>query len=142
MNYNKLFLSCTDTVVGLGGPMNKETEEAIFKLKERSKEKPLLIMVSSIEEARKFEGWNSNAEELSKKYWPGQLTIVLDKVGIRIPDSKELIELMNKIGPIYMTSANKERTTNSWHWKSKTRVPRSNYLLRTNKRFWCCFNNY
>ncbi len=54
MNYKKLFLACTDTVVGLGGPMNNETEQAIFKLKERSKEKPLLIMVPTIEEARKF----------------------------------------------------------------------------------------
>ncbi len=107
MKYDNLFLATTDTVVGIGGPMNKNTESEIFLLKKRERKKPLLVMVPSIEKAREFKGWNSNAEGLAQEFWPGQLTIVLDSVGIRIPNSKELIDLMEKIGPIYVTSANK-----------------------------------
>ncbi len=105
--YERIFIASTDTVVGIGGPMNLETKEILFKLKERPKNKPLLIMVGTIEEARKFKGWNKNAEKLAKKYWPGQVTIIVGEIGIRIPDNILLIKLLKKIGPIYMTSANK-----------------------------------
>ncbi|MCP4336346.1 MAG: Sua5/YciO/YrdC/YwlC family protein [Mycoplasma sp.] len=105
--YEKLFIAKTDTVVGIGGPVEPEVEKEIFELKGRPKNKPLIIMVNSIKEAKKFDGWNENAEKIAKKFWPGQVTIVLSKVAIRIPNSKELLDLINKIGPIYMTSANK-----------------------------------
>ncbi|TCG10810.1 Sua5/YciO/YrdC/YwlC family protein [Mycoplasma marinum] len=105
--YTNIFISTTDTVVGIGAPMSKENEQKLFSIKNRPSNKPLLVMVSSIEEARKFEGWNNNAEKLAQKYWPGQVTIIIGEIGIRIPNNKQLIELIKIKGPIYMTSANK-----------------------------------
>ncbi len=105
--YKELFIATTDTVVGIGAPMNEKNRLEIMELKERPKEKKLLVMVGSLDLARTFKGWNYNAEIIAQKYWPGQVTIVLDEVGLRIPDNSELINLINDKGPIYMTSANK-----------------------------------
>ncbi|NQZ29488.1 MAG: Sua5/YciO/YrdC/YwlC family protein [Mycoplasmatales bacterium] len=109
--YEELFIATTDTVVGIGAPISETNRKKIMQLKERPENKKLLIMVGSIAEARTFAGWNSNAEAIAQKYWPGQVTIVLDEIGLRIPDNKGLINLMDEIGPIYMTSANKSGCT-------------------------------
>ncbi|TCG10589.1 L-threonylcarbamoyladenylate synthase [Mycoplasma todarodis] len=109
--YEELFIATTDTVVGIGAPMTESNRRKIMKIKERPEEKKLVVMVSSIAEARTFAGWNENAEAIAQKYWPGQVTIVLEEVGLRIPHNKGLINLMNEVGPIYMTSANKSGHT-------------------------------
>ncbi len=106
MKYKNIFIATTDTVVGIGGPMNEKVRKEIFELKKRPQDKKLLIMVADIETARSFKGWNENAEKISSKEWPGSTTIILDEVGLRIPNNKELIKLIKEIGPIYMTSAN------------------------------------
>lgn len=109
--YEELFIATTDTVVGIGAPISEANRKKIMQLKERPEEKKLLVMVSSIAEARTFAGWNANAEAIAQKYWPGQVTIVLDEIGLRIPDNRGLLNLMDEIGPIYMTSANKSGST-------------------------------
>ncbi|MCR8613039.1 MAG: Sua5/YciO/YrdC/YwlC family protein [Mycoplasma sp.] len=104
---SNLFISPTDTVIGIGGPVSEETKDQIYKIKKRPKNKKLVIMVSSLEEAKKYEGWNSTATKLANEFWPGALTIALtDELSLRMPDHEELLELIKKIGPIYMTSAN------------------------------------
>ncbi len=109
--YEELFIATTDTVVGIGAPMTEDNRKKIMKIKERPEEKKLIVMVGSIAEARTFDGWNKNAEAIAQKYWPGQVTIILEEVGLRIPDNQGLIDLMDEIGPIYMTSANKSGHT-------------------------------
>jgi L-threonylcarbamoyladenylate synthase len=52
------------------------------------------------------------AEELAKRYWPGPLTLVLDKaergtIGVRVPDHEVTRQLLIAYGgPLYATSAN------------------------------------
>lgn len=105
--YNELFISTTDTVVGIGAKATKENLEAIYKIKNRPKSKGVILMVGNLDQARKLEGWNDNAEELAKKYWPGRTTLVLNKdVAVRMPNQQGLLDLINNIGTIYMTSAN------------------------------------
>ena len=105
--YNDIFLSTTDTVVGIGAPVSQKNFNAIMKLKKRDSQKPLIIMVGSIEQAQKLEGWNSQAQKLADEFWPGATTLILSKtVAVRMPDVLELCNLIKQIGPIYMTSAN------------------------------------
>ena len=104
---SKIFICPTDTVIGIGGPVSDEVKKEIYKIKKRSTKKPLVILVSSIKEAQSFKGWNESANLIAQKYWPGALTIVLDdNISLRMPNHPELLQLIKKIGPIYMSSAN------------------------------------
>lgn len=107
LKFDELFLATTDTIVGLGGPINENNKEAIYFLKRRAKSKSLIIMVGTLEQARSFKEWNEKAEIYAQKFWPGATTLVLsNELALRMPDKKELCELIEKTGPVYMTSAN------------------------------------
>ncbi len=67
----------TETSYGLGcDAANQGAVDKIFKIKERKSDKPLLVVVPSIEMARKYLVWNDLLEDLANKYWPGPLTVV------------------------------------------------------------------
>ncbi|WP_369016412.1 L-threonylcarbamoyladenylate synthase [Metamycoplasma hominis] len=104
--YQKLIISTTDTVLGIGGPVSKEVEDLIYEIKGRDRNKKLIILVSSIKQARQFKEWNSQADEFAKKYWPGATTIVVNNQGFRMPNQKKLLEYIEVNGPIYTTSCN------------------------------------
>jgi L-threonylcarbamoyladenylate synthase len=93
----------------------------VFQLKGRSFSNPIHIAVGSIEEAEKYAHVNESARYLAGHYLPGALTLVLKKketipsllvaglntVGIRIPDNKVILRLVEKVGkPLTTTSAN------------------------------------
>lgn len=113
----------TDTVYGISADMtNERAIKKVYEAKNRDKSKPLILLVSNIDMLKKYtEKLNPLEEEIIKKYLPGKLTILLHKnnkvsdeitagsnlVGIRIPDNKNLIQIIDKIGnPIISTSAN------------------------------------
>lgn len=77
----------TETVYGLAGnALNGEVVAKIFEAKNRPSFDPLIVHVSSIEQARTFvEEIPSQAEALAAKHWPGPLTILLKRKSI-IPD--------------------------------------------------------
>ena len=107
MKYKNLFISTTDTVVGIGAPISPKNLSLLFEIKKRPRTKGIIIMVSNYNQARKLDGWNDKAEEFAKKVWPGATTLVLsESVAVRMPDKKGLLNLIDDIGPIYMTSAN------------------------------------
>ena len=56
MEFKNVFITTTDTVAGIGAPMNKEGEDSLYFLKKRSRDKKLIILVSSIEQAKKLNG--------------------------------------------------------------------------------------
>lgn len=113
----------TDTLYGISGrALSVDVVERIKKIKKRS-EKPFIILISSIDDLKKF-GIKSDdyALEIFQKYWPGKVTIVLDcnskefeylhlgkeTLAFRMPDKKDLLELIKKTGPLISTSANPE----------------------------------
>jgi L-threonylcarbamoyladenylate synthase len=68
----------TETVYGLGADAtNQDACLKIYKLKARPAVNPLIVHVSSIEEARSVGVFNEMAERLTEVFWPGPLTIVL-----------------------------------------------------------------
>jgi L-threonylcarbamoyladenylate synthase len=93
----------------------------VFQLKGRSFSNPIHIAVRSIEEAENYASVNESARYLAGHYLPGALTIVLKKketvpsllvaglntIGIRIPDNKVILRLVEETGkPLTTTSAN------------------------------------
>ena len=68
----------TDTVYGMGvDPLNIRAVNEVFQLKNRSLDQGLPILVSDLEEAKKIGIFSEYEIKLAKKFWPGQLTIVV-----------------------------------------------------------------
>ena len=60
----------TETSYGLGcDATNQKAVDKIFEIKNRVKEKPLLVVVHSIAMAQKYLEWNEILENLASKYW-------------------------------------------------------------------------
>ncbi len=67
----------TETSYGLGcDATNLEAVEKIFKIKGRKNDKPLLVVVPSVDMAKKYLVWNENLDKIASKYWPGAVTVV------------------------------------------------------------------
>ena len=112
----------TETVYGLGAnALNEESVKKIFIAKGRPQDNPLIVHVSSKDISSLVKEVPPIAQELINKFWPGPLTIILEKkdiipnmtsanldtIGIRMPDSEialKLIELSKR--PIAAPSAN------------------------------------
>jgi len=104
----------TETVYGLGADaLNAEAIKKIFKAKRRPLNNPLIVHVADNEHIRKLaRKVPREAEELIERFFPGPLTIVLRKkpivpdeitanlptVGIRMPDHKIALSLIEESG--------------------------------------------
>ena len=113
----------TETVFGLGVIFdNKESYDRLVQVKRRPPEKPFTLMLSKKEDVFKYAIESKTAKKLVDAFMPGQFTIILKakeglpswtvskegNVGIRIPDSKIIRDLINKVGkPLLVPSANK-----------------------------------
>ncbi|ADE19584.1 Sua5/YciO/YrdC/YwlC family protein [Mycoplasma crocodyli] len=106
MIFKNIFVCTTDTVSGIGGPINSETLETIYFLKKRPFDKKIMIVAGSLSQIRKFKEWNKEAEAFASKYWPGSTSIIINGQGFRIPKSKKMQKFLIKHGPMYLTSAN------------------------------------
>lgn len=113
----------TDTVYGIIGDATREDViHKVYEVKKRDYSKPLILMVSSLEMLERYvDNINELERKLIDKYWPGKLTILFKKnnnvndlitsgsnlVGIRYPDNKDIIELINELDkPLISTSCN------------------------------------
>jgi len=112
----------TETVYGLGcAPSDPDATKRILQIKQRA-DKPLPLISSSIEVARRIVQFNATAEKLAEKFWPGPLMMVLPKkmdypiyvtfgkktLGIRVPGSETSRRLAQlSAGVLVSTSANK-----------------------------------
>lgn len=68
----------TETSYGLGcDATNQAAVAKIFKIKERDPLKPLLVIVSSLEQIKPYIIWDERLKIIEQKYWPGPLTIML-----------------------------------------------------------------
>ncbi len=101
----------TETVVGLVAA--EPGLRRIEQIKDRDPAKPVALLCASAEEAFALAASVPPlARKLASLYWPGPLTLVLDRVGggtvgVRVPDSPVVQELLAAYGePLYATSAN------------------------------------
>ena len=117
----KIIAVPTDTVPGLAvDNQNPEAIRHLYALKGRSPNKPLVVMVASLEQVKEFATIPDWALPLLKKNWPGPLTVVfraneankkhltpVQTIGVRIPDQEDLLALLKAWGKqLGVTSAN------------------------------------
>lgn len=113
----------TETSYGLGcDATNQKSVDTIFKIKGRSSDKPLLVVVPNIEMAKKYVVWNETLEKIAQQYWPGAVTVVGaygggglaqgvvakdNTVAVRVTANPLLQSITEKMGrPLVATSAN------------------------------------
>ncbi|WP_069790634.1 L-threonylcarbamoyladenylate synthase [Cyanobacterium sp. IPPAS B-1200] len=113
----------TDTVPALAVAPHRA--ELIFELKQRSQEKPLILMTGEIEDIWEYvQGSHGELkiwQKMAQKYLPGALTMVLPasvkvpstmnplnptSIGVRVPNHAIARDILRQTGPLATTSAN------------------------------------
>ena len=121
----------TDTLYGLvGSAFSRKAINRIYKVKDRDKKKPFIVLISSLKDLEKF-GISKHSLlsqkmfTLLQKAWPGKESIILsckknsikklkylhrgeNSIAFRFPKNKKLIEILKKTGPLVAPSANPE----------------------------------
>ncbi|MEM9542043.1 MAG: L-threonylcarbamoyladenylate synthase [Cyanobacteria bacterium P01_E01_bin.42] len=114
----------TDTVPALA--TRPDRAAAIFNLKGRSLEKPLILLGADFLDIQSYlQGSEAEIgfwQQIGEKYWPGALTLVLpasalvpaemnprdrSTIGIRVPALTAAREILRQTGPLATTSANR-----------------------------------
>lgn len=119
-----LIIYHTDTVYGVGGIIESDESIAkIYKAKERSFKSPLIVLVSDVSKIEKIayieEKNREKIEKLIKEFWPGGLTIILNKkdnvpdimvsggktVGVRMPNLDTALKIIEAAGGLLPTTS-------------------------------------
>jgi L-threonylcarbamoyladenylate synthase len=113
----------TDTFYGLGAdPFNQVAIEKIKTLKGREEGKPILVLISDLEQLdRLIPKRSASFDLLARKFWPGAITLIgsahdalspeltagTKTVGVRLPDDARVRTLVRSCGgALTATSAN------------------------------------
>jgi len=122
LNKGGLIVFPTDTVYGLAAKYDEtEAVERIYQVKGRDQTKALAVLIANLDQLKNIStGISENGMKLTTLYWPGALTIILEKrddlkvplsndnsIGIRIPNDPFVQQLSERIGPLATTSANR-----------------------------------
>jgi L-threonylcarbamoyladenylate synthase len=120
----ELVIFPTETVYGIGGNANNKTAiQLIYETKKRPLNNPLICHFANIEEIKKNFKLKKKDIELANTFWPGPLTLILEKkkdsrisslvsnnqnlVGCRIPNNHIALSLLSSLNfPLAAPSAN------------------------------------
>lgn len=120
----------TDTIYGIvGSALKKRTVERIYKLRRRNLRKPMIVLIASLADLKKF-GVRLTAMEkkILHKIWPAKVSVVLSlkakssklkakfkylhrgtkTLAFRLPKPRWLRKLLAAVGPLVAPSANWE----------------------------------
>lgn len=111
----------TDTVYGIACSVSyPKAIQTLYEIKIRESIKAIPVLIADLDQIGQVaNNLNGNAQKLAESFWPGALTIIVEKngllpanltihptVGIRMPDHDWLRALMRETGPLAATSAN------------------------------------
>ena len=119
----------TDTIYGIGCDiLNKKAVQTIQKIKNRKKQKPLSIICADLKDISRWAMVSNWQYKILRKHLPGPFTFILKAskeapkilqdpkrktIGIRIPDNKVCLEIVQELdNPIITTSVNKSGKQN------------------------------
>ncbi len=114
----------TDTIYGLvGSALNKKAVQRVYKIKKRNYQKPLIVLISSLTDLKKFGiSLSPSSSAMIAKFWPGPVSIILPcgsskfkylhrgtkSIAFRLPKLIKLRNLLKSTGPLVAPSANIE----------------------------------
>jgi L-threonylcarbamoyladenylate synthase len=111
----------TDTVYGIGcDPYNEDAVKSVYQIKKRAPEKLVPILGYSKKDLSKIAFFDEKADKIAEKFWPGQLTMVLNlkdeklrhvlnldkKIAVRVPNNQCILSILKECKLIVGTSAN------------------------------------
>lgn len=124
LSAGKIGIMPTDTIYGiLGSALNPKTVEEIYQLRKRAKDKPMIILIASIDDLHYFNiVLTDQQRNFLQKNWPNPLSVVLpcnekkfkylhrgkNSLAFRIPKKEMLLKILKKVGPLVAPSANYE----------------------------------
>lgn len=114
----------TDTIYGIvGSAFSRETVARIYRLRNRSRKKPMIILIGKMGDLVSF-GIKLTREMRGKvnQFWPGKVSIILpcrgkdfeylhrgtETLAFRLPEKRDLRALLRTTGPLVAPSANTE----------------------------------
>jgi len=114
----------TDTIYGIcASALNKKSVKEVYKLRKRNPAKPCIILISKIEDLKKFDiklkKWQ---KKILEKIWPSRISVVLPcqssnffylhrgtkTLAFRLPQNRLILEILKIGGPLIAPSANFE----------------------------------
>lgn len=114
----------TDTLYGLvGQALSREAVDRIYKVRKRSPDKPLIILISQPGDLGLFGiPIDKGPGRVAQRFWPGRVSVIVpcDKpefeylhrgtktLAFRLPEKQELTDLLKETGPLVAPSANLE----------------------------------
>ncbi|MDD4532293.1 MAG: L-threonylcarbamoyladenylate synthase [Bacilli bacterium] len=123
LNSNMVIAFPTETVFGLAvTSKSQEAFDHLVKVKRRPPNKPFTLMCGTNVDLNKYAFIDKNIKRVLSIFTPGPITLLLsprpnlpefltlnsNKIGIRIPGSKDLLAFLNKLSyPLLVPSANK-----------------------------------
>lgn len=121
---SKLIIFPTDTVYGIGCSIwDKDNIKKIYDLKHRSLDKPLACLCANLKQIESIAIVDEKAKKLIATFLPGALTLILkakkkvteaigyQTIGVRIPNCKEALAVLEQNGPMLTTSVNESGET-------------------------------
>lgn len=124
LDSDKIFVIPTDTIYGIvGSALNAQVVEKIYKLRKRTSSKPMIVLISSVEDLKKFNIELTHAQkDILKKIWPNPVSIILSvgdpkfeylhrgkkNLAFRMPKDERLLDVLKASGPLVAPSANFE----------------------------------
>lgn len=123
LKQGKIVVLPTDTIYGIhASAFNPEAVEKVYKIRERDKDKPFIILISDINDLKLFDINISNKEtKMLNQLWPNPVSVLMPcnserfkylhrgtkELAFRIPKHIELRKLLKETGPLISTSVNK-----------------------------------
>lgn len=125
LKQGKVGVMPTDTIYGIvGSAQNPQAVEEVYSLRKRDPSKPMVILISDLEDLKKFGITLTEQQEgFLKNIWPNPVSVVLPcpdekftylhrgkkSLAFRMPKDKTLLEILRKVGPLVAPSANLEK---------------------------------
>lgn len=123
LRYGEVVCFPTETVYGMGAiASSEEAFDKLVAIKRRPADKPFTLMCSSIGEAAKYCEADVRSIAVMKNFLPGEITVLVPArknlpswvtlgtpwIGIRVPKSPDVLDLIEKVGsPLLVPSANR-----------------------------------
>lgn len=113
----------TDTVYGVAAlPSVEGAAQRLIWVKGRPSDKPIPVLGAALADLEQVASFDGRALHLAERFWPGALTLVVPRskafdvdlggpddetVGVRVPEHTVAQELLERTGPLAVTSANR-----------------------------------
>ncbi len=116
----------TDTIYGIiGSALNPKTVKEIYSLRSRSSDKPLIVLIASLEDLKRFGiALTQQQKDFLISVWPNPVSVILpcpkeefsylhrgkNSLAFRMPKHEQLLKVLKKTGPLVAPSANFENS--------------------------------